>query len=658
MKVVVCKNCGANFQIDDNEDINTYECSICAGDLMYDDDYENIPSNSRTQRFNTDFLEKTYNMVQCEDCGLKYRLDKTDNINDYMCTSCGGRLQYIDKNMEPRNFKEETFSNQLENDIMEEPEDYDDGYIYVDHSNDEVYQNEDDAFYNGFVEDTYYTEDKDQINSNPSDDAIYTDYEENNDNLNLNNYTSYEDNVEHSKHPSLYPRQEESFEAEKLEVPDSLDYDELRGYLIGSFKENMDKRYKLYNLMKDRKDTYNSNNNLDTTENNYYNNINTSVNNSRNTAYKDRNSDIKSRRLNNSENKNNIFDGSYNVSKIVGDDLKLPKEEKSKKRLGFLDWGNSKFKDIRDRSHNNEDNNFKPQIDQHHSFINNPDYRQSDDSFFYSSDVLNPDRTLESLDNIKKQNLVPDPNETNEPYSYIYIGIGTLVMVLGFFDTIRSNRTYSLIFVFIGMGIFAVGLLKNRAFDEREKRGRIIRSKLLTLPENFYVLYYVKVPESNEGINHVVVGPTGIYTIVSQKYDAKEDKDRIKQENETKELISLLGEDSDKRLIPDENPITSKFINPNQKVRFEHNNRIKQKVLRLSYELEDFLKENNLECPIESYVGFVNQDVAVLNSPLNDEDYFIDELLNKIVNSPVKINLNTVHKCAILLTQYSTKCSN
>ena len=43
MKVVVCKNCGANFQIDDNEDINTYECSICAGDLMYDDDYENIP---------------------------------------------------------------------------------------------------------------------------------------------------------------------------------------------------------------------------------------------------------------------------------------------------------------------------------------------------------------------------------------------------------------------------------------------------------------------------------------------------------------------------------------------------------------------------------------------------------------------------------------
>ena len=42
---------------------------------------------------------------------------------------------------------------------------------------------------------------------------------------------------------------------------------------------------------------------------------------------------------------------------------------------------------------------------------------------------------------------------------------------------------------------------------------------------------------------------------------------------------------------------------------------------------------------------------------LENEDYFIGELLNKIIYSPQKISLNTVHKCAILLTQYATKCS-
>ncbi len=288
-------------------------------------------------------------------------------------------------------------------------------------------------------------------------------------------------------------------------------------------------------------------------------------------------------------------------------------------------------------------------------YVYNP---EKEEALIYSSEILNPNTTLEDLDNIKKQNLVPDPNESNEPFSYLYIGSGSLVMILGLFDTIYSKRIYSLIFVLIGSAVLGIGIYKNKNFDEKEKRGRIIRSKLLTLPENFYVLYYVRVPESNDGINHVVIGPTGIYTILSQKFDAKEDKDRIKQENETRELISLLGDESKERLIPDDNPITAKFINPEHKFKFEHNNRIKQKVIKLSYELEDFLKENDLECPVQPYVGFVNQEVAVLNNPLRDEDYFIDELLNKIIYSKQRVSLNTVHKCAILLTQYSTRCSN
>ena len=35
MKVVCCKNCGANYQIEDNDDISTFECTSCAGELEY-----------------------------------------------------------------------------------------------------------------------------------------------------------------------------------------------------------------------------------------------------------------------------------------------------------------------------------------------------------------------------------------------------------------------------------------------------------------------------------------------------------------------------------------------------------------------------------------------------------------------------------------------
>lgn len=264
---------------------------------------------------------------------------------------------------------------------------------------------------------------------------------------------------------------------------------------------------------------------------------------------------------------------------------------------------------------------------------------------------------MEYLDNIKKQNLVPYPNESNEPYTYIYIVSGGLTIILGLYDTIYSKRIYSLIFAFIGAAVLTVGIYKHKNYDEKEKRGRIIRSKLLTLPENFYVLYYVKVPFSSEGINHVVIGPTGIFTILSQKFEAKEDKDRMKQENETKNLISNLDGENNEITLSEDNHITTKSINQEHKVKFKHNNKIKQKILKLSYELEDFLKENNLESPIQPYVGFVNHNIAVLNNPLENEDYFIGELLNKIIYSPQKISLNTVHKCAILLTQYATKCS-
>ena len=44
MKVVMCQNCGAKYQLDDADDINAFECSVCAGILeeveSFPDDHE------------------------------------------------------------------------------------------------------------------------------------------------------------------------------------------------------------------------------------------------------------------------------------------------------------------------------------------------------------------------------------------------------------------------------------------------------------------------------------------------------------------------------------------------------------------------------------------------------------------------------------------
>lgn len=39
MKVVCCKNCGAKYQLDDDDDISAFECSSCSGDLEVVENY-------------------------------------------------------------------------------------------------------------------------------------------------------------------------------------------------------------------------------------------------------------------------------------------------------------------------------------------------------------------------------------------------------------------------------------------------------------------------------------------------------------------------------------------------------------------------------------------------------------------------------------------
>ena len=97
MKVVCCKNCGAKYQLDDNDDISSFECSSCAGDLELLENY----SEDESHRSNLLSSIKYNNsqIVQCEDCGLKYKIKSNDNILDYECDSCGGSLRYLDSEM-------------------------------------------------------------------------------------------------------------------------------------------------------------------------------------------------------------------------------------------------------------------------------------------------------------------------------------------------------------------------------------------------------------------------------------------------------------------------------------------------------------------------------------------------------------------------------
>ena len=98
MKVVCCKNCGAKYQLEDTDDITTFECSSCAGDLEYLEDNSNNGNNSNPPYIDSFNYDDSY-IVQCKECGLKYKIKSSDSILDYECDSCGGSLRYLDNKM-------------------------------------------------------------------------------------------------------------------------------------------------------------------------------------------------------------------------------------------------------------------------------------------------------------------------------------------------------------------------------------------------------------------------------------------------------------------------------------------------------------------------------------------------------------------------------
>jgi len=220
-------------------------------------------------------------------------------------------------------------------------------------------------------------------------------------------------------------------------------------------------------------------------------------------------------------------------------------------------------------------------------------------------------------------------------------------------------------------------LYKIRTHKATEVRGKIIRDRLLTLPERFYVLYYVKVPGSSDGINHVVVGPSGIFSIVSQSFGEKEDKEKLKTDIESKRMIAnsklddliLAGTDPEdeanqtKKEDKEEKEVKenkkSRFKYTTKELKFDHNGKIKQKAINLSENLVTFLNENGFEDSYtEPLVGFVNKEVAVINNPLTDDDLFLDELLFRIIHGKQKLDDITTHRVAVLLSQYATECSS
>ncbi|SDA43467.1 NERD domain-containing protein [Methanobrevibacter millerae] len=509
MKVVCCKNCGAKYQLDDNDDISSFECSTCAGDLELLEDYSDSQTSSGSGILSAIKYDNSQ-IVQCEDCGLKYKIKSSDNILDYECDSCGGSLRYLDSEM----------NKELDKIIDERKKE-----LEIIRSNQEVPA---DA----------QVEEEEEIDENARSIRSITDKLENFFSEDQMQKIAEEELEEEKMQIDATPRTARTTIPEpvlskfgkEFAVPKSNDYNIMKSFLKDEFLKGMNIYYR---------------------------------------------------------------------SPVA--------EEESEGRFG--------------------------------NFLGKLTIAEPGDGIV-STELLSEDG--------------PDFDLKNFTTDHYIILAGVVIFVLSIVEIILVNSGIGLAALLIGIIIVAFGFYRTRDTQETTIRTRIVREHLLSLPEDYYVFYNVKTPTSPVGINHVVVGPTGIYAMLSQKYNPKS---RLNSENENIELINSMEDENDKfeiRQVGNQ----KLFRYTTKQAKFPHDNAIKQKALTLGEDLINFLNENNIRnCFVEPLVGFINNEVVVINMPLTDEDLFIDELLNTIQTSTIKLDSETIDKCAVLLSKYSTDCS-
>ena len=509
MKVVCCKNCGAKYQLDDDDDITTFECSSCAGELEYLEEYSDDGKKSRSSFINSFKYDNSY-IVQCEDCGLKYKIKSSDSILDYECDSCGGSLRYLDDDM----------NKELDNYLQERQKEAE----------------------------KYRTQNQTQ-EPTPEEDETKT-----KDNISLKSFTNRLENFFSEEH--------------MLQIADDEKEQE-------ALEEGLHAKTARTTIPK-------------------------------------------------------------SVLSKFGREFAVPKTNDYNILKNFLK--DEFLKGMREY------------------YPNNYEEPKSGGSFFEKFSITEPNIGITEPKEEAGEDKGFDFDIKNMDANSTVILIGVVIFILSIIEILLINSGIGIVTLFIGVIILCYGLYKTRDVKEYEKRTRIIREHLLTLPDDYYVFYNVKTPTSSSSINHLVVGPTGIYALLSQKYNPKL---RLESENENLNLIGSSESEEDKiEEITTTNNIR-RFRYTTKQAKFSQDNKIKQKSLSLGEDLINFLNDNNIRnCFVEPLVGFINNEVVVINMPLTDEDLFIEELLNKIQTSTIKLDSETIDKCAVLINTYSADCSS
>lgn len=104
-----------------------------------------------------------------------------------------------------------------------------------------------------------------------------------------------------------------------------------------------------------------------------------------------------------------------------------------------------------------------------------------------------------------------------ERYTYSMIG-GMIFAVLSFIPIFIFRHPIIILIFISSVGLATESKRKRSSWGKGARGERIVASVLNDLPQNFYVFNDLKLPIQKGNIDHVILGPTGIFTIETKNY--------------------------------------------------------------------------------------------------------------------------------------------
>ena len=209
-----------------------------------------------------------------------------------------------------------------------------------------------------------------------------------------------------------------------------------------------------------------------------------------------------------------------------------------------------------------------------------------------------------------------------------FIIIGGIIGLIGLLGIIITP--FSLIIILLGSVLLSYGYNEGKSWNKGIIGESIVAHYLNQLPKNYFIFNDVKFPGSYGNLDHIVIGPNGIFVIETKNYKGffivKDKEWFYKTGKYTKRALSQPG----------------------------------KQVMRNAMSLRNFLTDNKVNMNgvrINSIVTLINNNFDIEKKPIDYTVLFPSTIPRFIQNSTRKIDINILKEAAILIEPYCIELS-